>query len=331
MPPTKSPAATLAWTALKLALCGAVICSIAFAVAVLGTTGTVTESHADITWFSPFERSNTDRFTRSLETLGHRDHRRYDLNGNVVFFSATTSRKQPQQLMAEYQEEFRRQGLNDEIFVDLSPEQRIDRRNASLTGSIVPYLIDADRIVLRGVVPANNATDLEELAQVGDVAHNRHQLFKGHRHVEFLRPRGARRTEILASWSDENFDYSKMIPGSQATGHVFDEAVPACPGCIRLTRFADDNPDDIDRTEIVFAGPHNLEMTRHFYHDALQARGWQRSPLNDALRPIEDHLGKPLTDAHSDRYLRDGQAMTLTLMPDEDSGMTLVFASLVGR
>ena len=316
-------------TAVKLTACGLVIATIGFAIAVLGTSGTVSESHADITWYSPFERTNTESFVRALDNLGHDDVERYDLNGNAVFFSTNTSRKSPRQVMAEYQEEFRRQGLNDRIYTDLRADEDHERLQTQLTGGIAPFALTDHRIAMRGVVTANRATNAEELAELAGGVDHLHEAFRAHRYIEISQNPHSRHTSIVATWSDEAFDYEKMIPGSRTEGQGYDPRVPVCPRCTRLSRFADENPDTPSRTEMSFIGPQSVELTRQFYADTLGRKGWDRQPANDALEPLESKLGMPLSVGHTDRYHREDQEMTFTFLPDEASGETLTMVSLI--
>ena len=330
MAQSKDDATPLWWTAVKLVGCAAIIAAIGFAIAVVDISGSVSESHADISWHSPFDRSNTERLTDALDNLGHDDAARYNLNGNTVFFSTETSRKSPRQVMAEYQEEFRRQGLNDRIYVNLSDEERSERLETALTGGIVPFAITDDKIAMRGVVTANQATDAEELSEIQQAADSRYEIFRGHRYIEISRPNHRRHTSIVATWSDEAFDFERMLPGSEAEGVAYDTTVPACPGCTRLSRFADDDPGGGDRVDLSFIGPRDIATTRQFYAQSLSRSGWQRQSLNEPLRGLERQLGSSLTGAETDRFSRGSEELSLTFTTDERTGHTLTLASLTG-
>ena len=322
---------SLLWTGVKLLGCGALIAAIGFAIAVLGTSGTVAESHADVAWLSPFERSNTERFDTALEHLGHDEAQRFNLNGNTVYFSSNTSRKSPRQVMAEYQEEFRNQGLNDRIYVDLADEDAIHRAKTALTGGLVPFAISGEKIALRGVVTANNARSNEELAEAHRHADSLDELFRAHRFIEITRPSNSQNTSIIATWSDETFDFERMIPGSHATGQAFDATVPSCPGCTRLTRFADDNPNSSHRATLSFIGPRSLEETRTFYLRALAQDGWSRRDIDKPLHKLQDKFGIAIdTQGTTDVFHRRGEQLTLSFTPDEQTGQTLTLASHTG-
>lgn len=316
------------WAGLKLAGCGALIAAIGFAIAVVGTSGEVTESHADIAWLSSFDRSNTERFDTALDHLGHPAPSRYDLNGNAVYFSAHTSRKRPHQVMAEYQEEFRRQGLNDRVYVDLDEQDRPDRLRTALTGGIVPFAITPERIAMRGVVTANEASNADELAQLHRVADNRHEAFRAHRYIEISRPADRRHTSIVATWSDESFDFEKMLPHARTGGQSFDATIPPCPRCTRVGRFADDERrTGQGRVQLSFLGPDTVDATRQFYARTLGSDGWQRQPLDGDLRTVERTLGISMADGNTDRYRRDRQELMLTFSTDDRTGQTLTVAS----
>ncbi len=323
----QSSPSPIARTALKLGICGAVIFAIGFSIAVVGTSGTVSVSHADVAWFSPFERTNSERFETSLDKLGHDEPRRFNLNGNTVFFSTATSRKMPRQLMAEYQEEFRRQGLNDQIYVDLSAEQADARTFTSLTGGLVPLEIRDDQIVLGGVLTANKASTPQELMKNMMEADNPDDLFRAHRYIEITRSPDRRHTSIVSSWSDEAFDYSRMRPGSRAEGQIYDHVVPPCPGCTRLTRFADDNPAEADRVDLAFLGPRSIDETRDFYYRTLVGDGWVFDEVAARMEKLEEFIDLEVPLGEAMTFQRGNQQLTLIVMPDPRSGQTMTLAT----
>ena len=323
----QSPTSSLFRTGLKLGGCGALIVAIAFGFAVFTTDGTVSESHADIAWLSPFERSNTETFQDSLQRLGHHDPSRYDLNGNTLFFSTQSSRKPPREVMVEYQEEFRRQGLNDRIYTSIRPEEADARHFTGLTGGLVPLAISDTQVILGGVVTRNRASNTSELLDNAAGIEDPEDLFRAHRYIEITRGSDSRHTSIVASWSDEAFNYHRMVPGSPAAGQSFDPEVPPCPGCTRLTRFADDNPSTGERADLAFIGPRSVPDTRAFYEDALSRRGWAPGEFSAALDDVEEHFHIPLPTAEALVLYRDDREITLAFLPDFETGETITFAT----
>lgn len=313
--------------ALKLAICGASIFAIAFIIAVVGTKEPIQTSHADLTWLSPFERSKTERFETALTRLGHNEPARFNLNGNTVFFSHNTSRKQPRQVAAEYQEEFVRQKLNKQVFTRLDAQNEDDRNFTALTGGLVPLAITNERIVLGGVVARNNASTPEELLQNMASRDGVTDLFRAHRYIEISRPKNSRHTSIVATWSDEAFELERMNPASRAASGAFDPIVPSCPGCTRLTRFADENPGTAERVEIAFTGPQTLEETRYFYQQTMAREGWRPAGFNADLSRVEQLVDIERPEGNSLVFSRDGIELMLSFLPDPRTGQTLTLAT----
>lgn len=315
-------------TTLKLGATATAIAAVAFGVAVLDVSAPGSVSHADITWLSGgFEQTNTEQFDEALQDLGHDEPRRYEMDGNTVFFSTTTSRKAPRQLMVDYQRELKRRGLNDRVYRRLDPDAEIERTETALTGGLIPLAISADHVALAGAVTDNRADDPDELLDNHDGVDEVSELLRGHRYIEMSRQPGSRHTSVVASWSDEAFDYSTLMSGDPAERPGYDDAVPACPGCQRLTRFADDNREETDRVELAYLGPRSIPETRTFYHRVLPRRGWNQkeSQPGQPLKRWLDDTG--LVDGQTDRWTRRGADLKLTFTTDPATGDTLTIAS----
>ncbi len=314
----------------KIAGAGAIVATIAFAIAVVGTDGPVSESHADLTWLSPFERSNTDRFEAALDRLGHSEPKEYDLNGNRVYFSTAISRKTPESLLLDYQEEFRRQGLNDRLYREVMTGQARETTEAGLTGSVVPLAISRDRVILAAAIPANHADDAQGLAENFQAAADPTELFRGHRFIEIVRRPDSRHTSIVATWSDEDFDLGAMEPEADSMRGSFDVEVPACPGCVRLTRFAESG-HGTGRVDMAFMGPQGIDETLRFYQQAMASRGWQPTDLGATMGAIQEHFDTQTPTGDSLHFSRGSQELSLIFTPDPRTGQTMTVASRNGR
>lgn len=314
------------WNSLKISGCALSVAAIAWGVGVFTPQGEVASSHADTAWLSPFKRSNTERFNTALEKLGHPEPRRYDLNGNTVYFSTTTSLKTPQELLLDYQDEFVRQGINQDTFTALAPADEEARLLNALQGGLSPIAISPDHIALAGVLTKNRADSPEALRDDYLGTDNPHELFRAHRYIEISRDPDRRHTEVVASWSDEAFDYSRMVPGNDADHQAFDALVPACPGCTRLTRFADENPGT-HQVDLTFASPASADTLIHFYDQALPSRGWSLADEGDAIALASEFFELPET-GHTRRYTGpDNLGLTLVFQRDARTGHTLVHAA----
>jgi hypothetical protein len=93
----------------------------------------------------------------------------YDQNGNTVFFSTRTVRKDPQQLLLDYQEKFVEKGINSKVRLttmeeglNLPPERQgaltDDWSQAVLTGEIVPVHKRKDYVSMTGTLLQGSPT-----------------------------------------------------------------------------------------------------------------------------------------------------------------------------
>lgn len=304
----------------KITLCATSIAAIAWAVGVFNFDGEIASSHADISWFSGADRSNIAKFGDSLERLGHDAPQSFDLNGNTVHFSVNFSDREPIEIMRQYQDEFTNQGLNKRPFYSLQKSD--DMTIASLTGGIVPMSISKNNIVMGGMLNKANAKTSEDLKKLYAAENDPHQIFKGHRHIQIDREPNARYSTVTATWSDDKFDYAKMLPGNQREGQNVDLDVPACPGCTRINSFTDLDPEATFKNSI-YIGSRGVEETREFYKQALTNRGWQTTEtaqLLDKTRELVEFQGD---DATMEQFARDNEILTLTLYPNSRGGATV--------
>jgi hypothetical protein len=291
----------------------------------------VAPSNADITdLFASDSETTTTRFQRALDHLGHEAPRAFDLNGNTIYVSINMVDTAPVEVLKRYQDEFVYQGINQASYTSIDSARTQQARKDRLTGGVVPTEISAGFVAMGGGVAQNRARDERGLAQLGvDLASGQLQKkFRAYRSIEAFREAGGRWTTVVASWSDESFDYGKMTPGSALEDQMVDTRVPACPGCTRLQRFEDLDPGAA-HVDHIFIGAASVQKTIGFYDRALTARGWEHSPSSVVLARAR-RLGLGLPDAHVRHYERGSQTLTLTsyVGPDQD---TLVHLNLSGR
>jgi hypothetical protein len=301
---------TLKITAL-LAASAALVCGLVWTVVVWTPGEGVSSSQADIFDLFSAPDTPTARFQRALDHLGHEPPRAFDLNGNTVYFSINQLDKSPMQVLAEYQDEFAYQSLNRTSYTSLSAALGEQGLEDMLTGGVVPLRITPNYVTMGGGLAENGADDPRSLAALGaDFADGRvDKKFRAYRHIEAFREPGARFTTVVASWSDDSFDYRKMVPGSNVAEQSGDPLVPACPGCTRLKRF-EDLDADANHVDYVFAGPADVDKTLAFYDRALVERGWQHAPSSVVLARAR-RMQAPLPDAHLRHYERGDKTLTL--------------------
>jgi hypothetical protein len=308
----------------KLMVTALSVLAIAWAVGVLDFEGQVPESHADIAWLSAAPRSNTQQFQRSLQRLGHDAPQVFDLNGNTVYFSVAYSRHSPEQVLRQYQDEFYRQGVNPRPFYDVDGDED-QMMSAGLSGGIIPLEISRERVLMGGMITSGEARDKAGLERHFHGSKDPFKVFRGHRQIEISRRAEDSRTTIVSTWSDERFDYGRMVPGS-TSGPGYDDRVPACMGCTRLTRF-EDLARDKHHVTYVFQGTASPGELRHFYDRAMGSRGWEPTDSHRAMSTVQSQVDDPSTIGQLFQYSRQGEFLTIMALPD-GSGQTTVVATV---
>lgn len=279
----------------------------------------VSVSEANILDLFSAEDNPQASFQRALKHLGHEAPRAYDINGNTVYFSVSHIDKKPIEVLKRYQDEFLHQNLNTKTYTNPAEADTHQARQDMLTGGIVPSQISEHYVAMGGGLTGNNArtsedlTKLEAQFQRGDID----KKFGAYRFVEAFQNPGARHTTVVATWSDDKFDYRKMLPGSQVGGQNVDPQVPACPGCTRLQRFTDLDPAS-DHSDHIFIGTSSVAQTLSFYERTLSARGWQLEPVAEVLKEARRDDAS-LSNAQMLLYRRDDRALKLTIYPNGDN------------
>lgn len=278
----------------------------------------VSVSQANIIDFFSSEDNPQASFQRALKHLGHEAPRAYDINGNTVYFSVSHIDKKPIEVLKRYQDEFLHQKLNTKTYINLAEADTQQARQDMLTGGLIPSKITKNYVAMGGGVTGNHARTAEELVKL-EADYQRGAIdrkFNGYRFVEAFQSPGARYTTVVASWSDDKFDYRKMLPGSQVEGQNVNPEIPVCPGCTRLQRFTDLEPGS-QHSDYIYVGESSIAQTLGFYERALSARGWELEPAAEVLK--EARRDDPsLSNAQMLLYRRADRALRLTVYPNDN-------------
>lgn len=163
-----------AWGVAKITVAGASIWGISLAVLSIGPEGEVAKSEADVWEFGVFQTSESQKFARALEALGHEPPRVYDNNGNTIFFSTRMTTAEPHELVQEYQHAFVAEGVNREVHLTtpdvaamLNPEgedaYHAERHEDLLTGEVLPFAADPHYMMMGGGLMRGAPVNVEEL------------------------------------------------------------------------------------------------------------------------------------------------------------------------
>ncbi len=278
------------WAVAKLAMAGAIIAAMAFGVAVIGQQGSVSESHAIIYDLGFAPEPDQKQFSDALKSLGHDDPQVFDINGNTVHFSVDYRRERPDRIAERYQREFVNRNINDRMYNSMNPSEGEELLTARMTGQVAPVRKSDNRIVMGGMLTRNKATDRRELIQEFQSAEHEDDLFGAHRWVEIFREPGDEYATVLATWSNDDFSYEKMLPGNEyrdqsVTNRGADPDVPACPGCVRVNQFSDLEDPRGYRSSIFVTDARGDEMI-DFYRRVMLNRGWSISDMQHSHEQI---------------------------------------------
>ena len=333
------------WTLAKLAVAGASIFVIGWAILVFGHGGDIQRANADILSLSPVPLTNTAKFENSLEALGHEEPRVYNYNGNEVGFSTRYVRGMtPRRLVEQYQRAFVRQGLNEEAYLrrpgaklDRSDPQyaqkaadaTVDRAAAMMSGQIVPLEVHDNYAAMGAGLIAGMPTTRRELREelVRPEASNFDDLFAGYRMIEIFRDPSSGATAVTAAWSRGNFDMNKHRPDEQADRHRGDRSleIPRCMGCTRTVRFSGESnakPDAID----LFETPQIPRRVANFYDEAMADRGWVRTPENRLFDRMVEQTGEAESGTIFRQYRRGEDQISIRIRRDRSLDKTTITA-----
>lgn len=332
----------------KLAASGATIFAIGLGISVLQPDPhtPVATANADIASFSFAPKSQQQRFVETLKKEGMEKPRAYNHNGNRMFFSTTTTRESPREVLARFQRGFVDNGVNEQVH--LSPfsmadadairavatqqdPQLADRlgkendvRSAQMNdfiGGVLPVLVEDHHVIMTGTTTPHHADNWQEyLQEMVDRKDERLPddsspitAVKAMRYLEAYRENDA--TRIIAVWSDEEYEPGKIVDRGEDLN--VDAEIPSCPGCRRLYNVQGESEHQYSTAAYTGSG-RSVDQLVHFYDETLQAKGWQLSPTAKVLESFEEAGIKQRTDGTMLQYSRGDQFLTLVAWPDED-------------
>ena len=308
----------IVWKFLKITIAGAIVFSIAFAFGVFDEQIEVPEIKADIFDFG--KQTNTAKFVNSLKSLGHESPRPFDLNGNVVYFSNKRYLDDPRMIMTRYQDEFKAEGINSKRWMHTNDNSG-EFLKASMSGEIVPLSIEDDYVSMGGMLTRGDIEKDEDFNKIIETAvKGPAALFRGHRFIEIKKNSNGQGSEAIAMFSGEDFDFKKMKPGYDGPGAEPDVEFPSCPGCTRLTRFADLRSDSPYRINS-FQTRRSMDGTSKFYIDSMARRGWTMTETTSMFRKLKKHVGFEGDDAQQLQFSKNGEFMTVLLYPNDNGGI----------
>lgn len=333
----------------KLGVAGATIAAIGWGILTLNTPEEpVREAEADV-WMMDFApRAQQEKFVETLMVEGLEEPRRYNLNGNEMFFSTTTTDETPSEVLQRFQRAFVETGVNKHVHMrrpktmqspskDDSSAERAKRKKEAeqkllyyddfFGGGIVPTSVSNDHVMMAGMESEGEADDaLDFVAEVidrskSDGDFNLHKNVGNMRFVDAYRE-GSGKTRITAVWSTEDYEIAKLADEGEDLN--VDPERPACVGCTRLYRFEGSGEEE-DYDSIAFnAARRSPRSVIQEYRDTLGARGWKPAPSSVIMANARRSGLMPNYKGQLVSFSRGAQFLTLMTYPDSKTGDTIV-------
>ena len=341
----------------KLAIAGATIAAIAFAVAIYYPDGSVGQADADVFWLGPasLQDSKQQRFVDFLDDQGFSEPQPYSYNGNTLFFSHQQTDDSPRDAVSQLQKALVEADINqysyprppdpsvlqnhdpNDTHIPVEDQQRVaySAMGASdfFSGGLVPTKDTGDHIALTGVellTQEKGATDLHEtLMSIWNAdTDNPTSLFNNFRSMEVFRPQGSSTTQMIAIFGDGDVDFHKFAPGGGAYSATAPQLrdIPPCPGCERNNEFAG-LQDQADYATVTYNTRSSMSDVVAFYERAMPIRGWNRALGLDIVHAIRASnnpgFDDPVLGVDMLTYSRAGQTVHIHIEPASGPG-TLV-------
>lgn len=314
---TPAPVALLK-TSLKLLATLLATGSIGALVLVFNPSADIEPGQANIIATELGPRSATARFADALTALGHPEPLVLDLNGNRIFASTTHFRASPQQVLQRYQAEFVRQHLNARAFNTLDVQTTLTRERAGFSGSVVPQKISPSHIIMSGADSRAKAWTPARLFGALDPNATPAKTFSAYRWVEIFQEPGSPTSTVLATWSDERFDYTKMMPTPPAQASLrVDPRVPVCPKCTLVNQLSDVGSPGTHLT-YVFTTTHSAHQLETFYRAKLGEQGWQLAETHAMIEALKDTFDTGLDGMEQLNFERDDWTFDLMIYPIDE-------------
>ncbi len=341
----------------KLGIAGATIFGIGFAFVTLDPEDPqhgATEATADIGDFSTVQLNKSQRFTSAMAGMGFKP-RRFDYNGNLLYFASGYTDMKPRGIMSEVQEVMVEAGVNEKNHTNtrplqagyqsagvlIDPQRRPDKptkeyhegfwevlsgaNDGLMNGDLVPSAVSDDHVLMVGVDLDGKHGTIEETIENPQMQKEApvKSLMGGYRMVEAHWEEDARASAITAVWTGDDFDPDRMLgPGDSPA----DPDVPACIGCQRDFRVRSLEKDEPFQSNMWY-GLGSVDRTYDFYVDTMKQRGWREAGVQPKLERIEPYMPELREANQLGRLLsmeKDGQTMNVTILPSEDGKVHVI-------
>jgi hypothetical protein len=302
--------------------------AVAFATLSLGEGGEVQPAEADIFDLFTFTSRSAANFEDVLAEMGHDQPQTFEVNGNVIHVSVRHVRQSSvRSVVRDYQRMLFEKGVNDHEYTKTGDfggrvgSNEVSRRRlmTGLRGGLVPMVIDRDYARMDGVTMEDEPeTDLDVFRSLL-AKHEKSNPFNGFRRIEMFRQPSSDRLTVLGIWSDDKFDYEKMLPDGKHLGDPsLNEENPICPGCQRVHQFKDLTRVERDHATTVFVGRQSVDQLVSFYQLEFMARGWKYLAKNAKNHKVQQELALEYPRSRTLRFERDDEELEVLVFPSTE-------------
>jgi hypothetical protein len=304
------------------------VVAVAFVTLALGEDGEVQQADADIFDLFTFTSRSSSGFEDVLAEMGHDAPQTFEINGNVMHVSVRHVRQSSvRTVVRDYQRMLFEKGVNDREYTRTgkiangigSKETSRRRLMTSLRGGLVPMVIERDYARMDGVtMEADPETDIGVFRALLD-KHEDENPFNGFRRIEMFRPPNSDRLTVLGIWSDDKFDYQKMLPDGKHLGDPsLNEENPICPGCQRVHHFKDLTRVEREHGTTVFVGRQSVEQLVSFYQLEFMGRGWKYLEKNAKSHKVQQEVALEYPRSRTLRFERDDEELEILVFPSTE-------------
>ncbi len=296
----------------------------------------IKNAHADIYTFTGIDEENN--FRRAIEAMGIRP-RAYDFNGNLMYFgqgniagsrsAAETAYKVQDQLVLSgvnsknYLGEAKNTSLYDPNASAEEKKNSKELREAIFEGELLPYKQGKHFYQMTSMVGLGSLDSFKEKMKGKTkeeiLSLDPSENIKGYRYIDISQSEGSRTAEIVAVWTDENYDPKKMLNESDKQSPA-DPSIPACIGCKRVRRVqALDSSEPYNVNKWVTQA--TVSQTYDFYLQAMENRGWKESGKQQMLNKFAERIPSiPLKGGRGLALEKNGKVINITILPNKNGG-----------
>lgn len=147
----------------------------------------------------------------------------------------------------------------------------------------------------------------------------------GYRSIEAFRNKKSGQTVVTASWSDGDFDMTKVLPSEYGLPDQDDTPVPLCSSCKRAYSFVGSGGESGDSSNEIWSNE-SVDRVAADYVDTLVDEGWEFRDGAPVVQKLYQAMEMPDEGGRTMRFARGDRHLTLQFRTDRERGRTEVTA-----